>query len=57
MKIKCLKQNDGEVGMDGQCWPVKKGVAEVPDESGARLCQCYPDEFQPAETAGKEGDG
>lgn len=53
MKIKCLKQKDGEIGMDGQYWPVLKGVAEVSDEVGDRLIQCYPDEFRPD---GKESE-
>lgn len=55
MKIKCLKQQSGEIGINGQYWPVKKGIADVPDDVGARLCLCYPDEFQPAE-AGKESE-
>ncbi len=56
MKIKCLKQDTGEIGLNSQVWPVKKGLVDVPDMVAARLCQCYPDEFQPAD-AGKEGDG
>lgn len=56
MKVQTLKQATGEIGLDGRTWPVKKGVAEVPDDVGGRLCQCYPDEFQPADTGKKEGD-